>query len=152
LLTCGSQIGNTFVRGIFAGRVGPLPSVARWFHLYNENDHVFTAPLDFGDFLTAANFTEVETPFGNRLSGFADNHDALAYLTHPATLDAVWPSLAALGAAPAPTRALVPAAPKVAAPAPVAITRAERRALLVGINNYPKAEQRLEGCVNDVFL
>jgi hypothetical protein len=153
LLTCGSQIGNTFVRGVFAGRVGPLPSVARWFHLYNENDHVFTAPLDFGDFLTAANFTEVETTFGNYVSSFAANHDALAYLTHPATLDAVWPSLAALGTAPAPARALaLPAAPKVAAPAPVAITRAERRALLIGINNYPKAEQRLEGCVNDVFL
>src|SRR5947209_7861116 len=26
LLTCGSQIGNTFVRGVFAGRVEPLPS------------------------------------------------------------------------------------------------------------------------------
>jgi hypothetical protein len=30
-------------------------------------------------------------------------------------------------------------------------TRTPRRALLVGINDYPNPDDRLEGCVNDVF-
>jgi hypothetical protein len=32
------------------------------------------------------------------------------------------------------------------------LEKPERRALLVGINDYPDPENRLEGCVNDVFL
>jgi hypothetical protein len=154
LITLGSQLGNLFVRGgAFAGRVEPLESAARWFHLYNPNDHVFTAPLDFGAFLTAENFQQVVTQFGNYLSGFADNHSAVnpgdpnrAYLTHPQTREVVWPQVAG-----APTvRAL--AVPARAAREVAAAATPDRRALLVGVNAYPDVAQRLEGCVNDVFL
>jgi hypothetical protein len=154
LITFGSQIGNVFVRGsAFGGRVEPLESATHWFHLYNPNDHVFTAPLDFGAFQTADNFGQVITSFGNLLSGFSANHAAVnpdnpdnAYLTHPQTREVVWPQVAgapAVRALVAPTRAVKEIA-KVAVP--------DRRALLVGINAYPNEAQRLEGCVNDVFL
>ena len=70
----GSQIGNVFVRGsVFAGRVEPLESAAHWFHLFNPNDHVFTAPLDFGAFQTAENFSQVVTRFGSFFSSFSAN-------------------------------------------------------------------------------
>jgi hypothetical protein len=157
LITFGSQIGNVFVRGsVFAGRVEPLAPARHWFHLFNPNDHVFTAPLDFGDFQTADNFGQVITLFGNVLSGFSANHTAVdpndpdnsdqAYLSHPQTREVVWPQVAAapvVRALAAPARAVEEVA-KVAVP--------DRRALLAGINAYPNVAQRLEGCVNDVFL
>jgi len=154
LLTFGSQIGNLFVRGgAFAGRVEPLAAAADWIHLYNPNDHVFTAPLDFGAFQTTANFRQVTTQFGNYLSGFADNHSAVnpgdpnqAYLTHPQTIAVAWPLIAG---APA-VRAL--AVPALAAKEVATQAAPTRRALLVGVNDYPDPGQRLEGCVNDVFL
>src|SRR6185295_5519309 len=52
-ITLGSQIGNPFVRDCFAGRIEPL--IAKmWYHLYNSDDHVFTANLKF----KAVNFAE----------------------------------------------------------------------------------------------
>src|SRR5262249_37294236 len=121
-----------------------------WHHLYNDEDHVFTASLA----LTADNFAQALTPFGRF---FALNHDAVpgpgvppdhAYLTHPTTVADVWPAIAGelvRPAAPA-TRALLrPVAPTAQVVAP------KHRAFLVGINNYPDPQSRLEGCVNDVF-
>src|SRR5207237_6256245 len=101
-MTFGSQIGNVFVRGsVFAGRVEPLESAAHWFHLFNPNDHVFTAPLDFGAFQTAENFSQVVTRFGSFFSSFSANHSAVhpndsdeAYLTHPQSREIVWPQVA----------------------------------------------------------
>jgi hypothetical protein len=156
LLTFGSQIGNIFVRGsAFAGRVEPLPTATEWFHLYNSYDHVFTAPLDFGAFQTAENFKQVLTQFGTFFD-FAGNHDAVstsqppnpddAYLTHPQTRAVVWP-LVSGGPA---VRAL--AIPTQAAHDLAAQATPTRRALLVGINTYLDVAQRLEGCVNNVFL
>jgi hypothetical protein len=155
LLTFGSQLGNTFVRGVFAGRVEPVDSLADWVHLYNPNDHVFTAPLDTGVFQTAGNFQQVETPFGQYFTtDISANHNAVnaddpdnAYLTHPQTRALVWPQIArGFTAAPVSARARAVA---FAAAQPAMPTR---RALLAGINAYPDPAQRLEGCVNDVFL
>ena len=48
-VTLGSQIGNPFViRNLTNGRILPL-DVAFWYHLYNENDDVFTAPIRLWD-------------------------------------------------------------------------------------------------------
>lgn len=131
----GSQIGNAFVRAQFAGRVAPI-DCRHWFHLFNSEDDVFTAPLR----LHADNFEQVDTFFD--LPGPLD-HEATAYLGHANTVNRVWASVAG-GAAYrrlAQARALVGRA-----------TRApNRRALLVGINAYPDPADRLEGCVNDVF-
>lgn len=153
-VSLGSQIANPFVIGNLSnGRITPLPA-RRWHHLYNREDAVFTAPIraDLG-----ANFAQVETPFD--INGVAD-HSAVEYLRHANTVDRVWTPLIA-GAMPgtrAPRRAGVRAkAPAKAAPrAGVAAARAKtapaRRALLVGINAYPNESDRLEGCVNDVYL
>jgi len=148
-VTLGSQIGNAFVVGnLTHGRVQPL-DVAWWYHLYNHEDDVFTAPIRL---LDADNFTQVDTPFD--VAGFAD-HDALEYLKHDAAVAEVWEALAwrARGgpkgmAAPLFARASLPER----APKPRTKPKPRRRALLVGINDYPNAADRLEGCVNDVFL
>ena len=42
LITFGSQLGNTFVRGIFGGRINPFADMP-WFHLWNQNDAVFAS-------------------------------------------------------------------------------------------------------------
>src|SRR5262249_40892600 len=134
-----------------------------WYHLYNPNDHVFTASLDVGRFQTASNFTQVLTKFGSDLTwtnwwsefttNIAANHSAVdtddpnsAYLTHPLTRQNVWRAVAG-----------TLAVRDLSTPAVVARTLAtrktpDRRALLVGINDYPDVSQRLEGCVNDVYL
>jgi hypothetical protein len=174
LVTLGSQIGNHFVQGsAFGGRIDPFADADAWFHLYNPNDHVFTAPLQLG----GDNFSQAVTAFGSFFA-FALNHDAaindqplsdLAYLSHDQTRAQVWPRVALKAAARA--FAAAPAGPAAAQPPPAnaPAARAVRindtavriaktpttpnyRALLVGIDRYPDAANRLEGCANDVFL
>ncbi len=144
-VTLGSQIGNPFVVGnLTSGRIEPLP-VKSWHHLYNKEDDVFTAPIKLW---TMPGFRQVETPFD--IDGFAD-HSAVEYLTHLQTVENVWRPIAeqrinarAFGAARAPRRESAAVLAKQG--------RDPRRALLVGINDYPNEQDRLEGCVNDVFL
>jgi hypothetical protein len=147
VVTLGSQIGNAFVTGQFlAGRVRPLENVEHWYHLYNPEDDVFTARLC----IAHARFEEVETFFDE--SGMAD-HSAERYLAHPAAANHVWSDLAL--AAPAVRGLGRPSGRPPKRPALALRERARvprRRALLVGINDYPDPADRLEGCVNDVFL
>jgi hypothetical protein len=134
-VTLGSQIGNAFVRrNLHPGRIAPLP-VQWWTHLYNRHDNVFTAPLTLPE---AENFVQVDTPFD--LPGVG-NHAAGSYLSHRSTTLGLWSALGDRDAAM--TRRLVPVTRR---PEP------RRKALLVGIDEYPDPGQRLEGCVNDVFL
>jgi len=152
-VTFGSQINNPFVvRNLTNGRVQPL-EVAAWRHLYNEHDDVFTAPIRNWP---VANFRQIETPFDE--PGIGD-HSAEAYLGHNGTVDNLWRPLAdALdGKGLAGARAFAGVAGAASGKAkskaraePRARSR-RRKALLVGINDYPEASQRLEGCVNDVF-
>ena len=141
-VTLGSQIGNSFVvRNLTPGRIEPLP-VRYWYHLYNREDDVFTAPVRV---LDANNFLQVDTFFD--IDGFAD-HAAVEYLAHVNAVETVWRPIAeerlaarAFGPRPASRRRTVrPAA------------RIDRRALLIGINDYPAESDRLAGCVNDVYL
>jgi hypothetical protein len=81
----------------------------------------------------------VPTPFD---VDFLD-HDAIRYLNHPNTGNTVWRALAGAG----PSRALQKSATAVTR----ALEKPKRRALLIGINDYPDPANRLEGCVNDVF-
>lgn len=133
----GSQIGNPFVRSALGGYIRPLP-VKCWFHLFNPHDNAFAAPIR----LQADNFQQVLTKFD--IPGFLD-HDAEQYLRHPDTTNTIWRDLSQ---AP-PSRAL-PARALNRSVMPQA--KAERRALLVGIDDYPNEADRLQGCVNDVFL
>jgi metacaspase-1 len=76
------------------------------------------------------------------VSGFLD-HDPLQYLSHPNTVSIVW-------------RDVAEPAQRGLSRATAAFRRAgrrpQRRALLVGIDDYPDPANRLEGCVNDVYL
>lgn len=137
-VTLGSQIGNPFVRETFAGRIVPLTKAKKWYHLYNPDDHVFTSEIR----LDAENFVEIATEFD--IPDDPINHDAAHYLGHVNAIRSVWRDLAggsltrAMGNGVRAFRALN--------------TKPQRRALLVGINNYPDPANRLEGCINDVFL
>ena len=136
LITFGSQIGNPFVRSQFGGRVEPL-NCRNWYHLFNPHDDVFTGPVR----ITAPNFEQVDATFDIR--GIAD-HDAKCYLAHDNMSWVVWRDLVSTQR----QRRRYTAARH-------SLKRRgdhKRRALLVGINEYPREEQRLEGCVNDVFL
>jgi hypothetical protein len=143
-VTLGSQLGNPFVVGnLTAGRIEPIP-VKFWHHLYNADDNVFTAEIKLWD---ATNFRQVETPFD--IEGFAD-HSAVEYLKHVNTVESVWRPFAeqrisarTFGAG---------RMRRESAAVLVQRGRLPRRALLVGINDYPQEGDRLEGCVNDVFL
>ena len=135
-VTLGSQIGNPFVRDCFAGRIAPLDA-RMWYHLYNPDDHVFTAELR----VPAENFVELQTRFDKPNDLL--NHDALWYFNHAATQNRVWLDLS--GARSPRTLARDVRTAQVLSARPV------RRALLVGINAYPNPANRLEGCVNDVF-
>lgn len=146
-VTLGSQIGNPFViRNLTTGRI-TAPPVKQWYHLYNSEDAVFTAPIKLWE---ANNFKQIDACFD--ISGMAD-HSATGYLQHPRTIEEMWLPLAEVRAgvrsfgrhATPPARSAAPRAKR-------AKTKPAKRALLVGINDYPRAEDRLEGCVNDVFL
>lgn len=141
-VTFGSQINNPFViRNTTNGRVQEL-AVAFWHHLYNEHDDVFTAPIRNW---RAPNFNQTETPFDDEGVG---DHAATSYFRHRNTVENVWRPI---GAAAVGAKAFG-SAPTVRTRAAAAKRRKQRRALLVGINDYPDPAQRLEGCVNDVFL
>jgi hypothetical protein len=152
-VTFGSQINNPFVVGnLTNGRVQQLP-VAFWHHLYNRDDDVFTAPIKNW---AAPNFRQTDTPFD--LPGVGD-HAAEGYFQHVNTIENVWRPIGALATG---ARDFVGLSEQVAASsAPASKTSGkaraasgrspQRKALLVGINDYPNAADRLEGCVNDVF-
>ncbi len=140
LVTFGSQIGNLFVRNrLWPGRF-TLPPVKRWFHLFNEQDRVFTAGIPI---VGAPEFQQIETASG---AGHSPTRtaDGPGYLDHHATADAVWSVLATPGATREFTRSV--------AVRRTAMRTPRRRALLIGINDYPDPAHRLAGCVNDAFL
>ncbi len=134
----GSQIGNPCVRDTFAGRIEPLTQATKWFHLYNPEDHVFTADIR----MAADNFEEVGTRFD--IPNDIINHDPTWYLGHANTRATVWRDISGAKVAKSLSRGMQVFRTLSAKPT--------RRALLVGINDYPDPANHLDGCVNDVFL
>ncbi|MBM3878163.1 MAG: caspase family protein [Verrucomicrobia bacterium] len=164
-VSLGSQIGSRFTRQTLGGRVEPL-AARHWFHLYNPCDRAFTAPLR----LASARFDQVITRFD--VPGLLD-HEASEYFRHRAAAEGCWRSIAlAEPEPPAPPRGQpgrsgsgsarpggwvaaeegADRAHRLSVLRPPVRKAARRRALLVGINDYPHPSDRLEGCVNDVFL
>jgi hypothetical protein len=148
-VTFGSQIGNPAVRATFGGRIEPLQSCRFWWHLYNQEDDVFTCPIGLP---SRGKFRQVDTFFD--LPGMAD-HDGAHYLAHEQASLTVWQDLAAT--VPAARGLKAPAQPsnlaashaRVAArPKPAEL---RQKAVLIGIANYADAANRLDGPVNDVF-
>jgi metacaspase-1 len=136
-VSLGSQIAHPGVRDVFAGRIQALDA-SKWYHLFNPYDHVLTCRIR----LDASNFEQVITEFDKPNDPL--NHDVTWYLGHANTIATVWRDLCA---GPQP-RALV----NVARAFKTASAKPTRRALLIGINDYPDPANRLDGCVNDVFL
>ncbi|HXE47564.1 MAG TPA: caspase family protein [Ramlibacter sp.] len=133
----GSQIGNPAVRDVFAGRIQPLAG-HKWYHLFNPDDHVLTCPIK----LAVDNFQQVTAQFD--IPNDVLNHNATWYLQHANTVATVWRDLA--------VRAQPRSFTTVSRGFAKAIAKPDRRALLVGINDYPDPKNKLEGCVNDVFM
>lgn len=148
-ITFGSQIGNPAVRSVFGGRIEPLESCRFWWHLFNEEDDVFTCPVGLP---SLGKFRQVDTFFD--LPGSAD-HDGATYLRHESTGLTVWQDLAATvargraKAAPARPTDLAQQHERMAARAKPAELR--QKALLVGVADYPEVQNKLDGPVNDVF-
>ncbi|MEM1145999.1 MAG: caspase family protein [Pseudomonadota bacterium] len=140
-VSLGSQLGNAFVvRNLTNGRLDGL-NVLYWHHLFNKADSVFTAPIRLPGI---QNFQQVETFFD--VAGIAD-HSATSYISHDNTFSNVWlPIVNRAKATRTRTKALKPFIERRKS------TKKPRRALLVGINEYPNEQDRLEGCVNDVYL
>ncbi len=157
-VTLGSQINNPFVVGnLTNGRVQEL-AVDFWHHLYNKEDDVFTAPIRNW---AAPNFRQTDTPFD--LPGVGD-HSAESYFQHANTISNVWRPIASLAVGARDFSGLVEQKTALGKAAPAAGSKAaakakaeptarkiRRKALLVGINDYPDERDRLQGCVNDVF-
>jgi len=136
-LTCGSQIGNPCVRDTFAGRIETVDA-KQWFHLYNPHDHVFTAEIQ----LAASNYVEVGTEFD--IPNDALNHDPIWYFNNANTRSRVWREISGISPNASDTRSFKAFHTLNRKP--------QRRALIIGINDYPDPANRLEGCVNDAFL
>ncbi|TDH38957.1 caspase family protein [Pseudohoeflea suaedae] len=148
-VTFGSQIGNPFVLGnLTHGRVAKL-DVRHWHHLFNEHDDIFTAPLVVPG---AVNFSQHLTSFD--LAGFGD-HDAVSYIGHNVTRSSFWAPLIDGIAQAAQSGRSRGRARGIADPWSRAVNAKDRperkRALLIGIDDYPNDSQKLEGCVNDVY-
>ena len=137
LVVFGSQIGNPFVRSEFGGYITALQTADAWYQLYNPDDRAFSAPIQ----VVADNFHRVVTEFTD---GFL-NHDAIKYLTDPNASGGMWQQVVT-----PPSREFRPVTRAFVAYSKAAAVP-QRRALLVGINEYPDPQNRLEGCVNDVF-
>lgn len=116
----------------------PLAQATNWYHLYNPDDHVLTADIR----LSAPNFIDVGTQFD--IPNDPLNHSAVWYLSHENTRATVWRGIAGGALSKTMARGVKEFAKVNAKPS--------RRALLVGINDYPNPGDRLEGCVNDTFL
>ncbi|MCV0425928.1 MAG: caspase family protein [Roseibium sp.] len=132
----GSQIGNPFVRSIFAGRIQPI-DCGYWYHLFNVHDDVFTTTLDLHD----EKFEQVLTSFD--IDGVAD-HDATHYLSHINVTHSVWSDLVS-------TKGNRSLARSTRSQVRSSGTH-QRKALIIGIDEYRSEDMRLEGCVNDAFL
>lgn len=149
----GSQIGNPIVKREFsAGRVVNLKESKFWFHLYNENDIMFTESLaslnlptdQFREINTEFNISEIFSPIDSLI-----DHDGLRYLNHENTTKDLWNDiLDRLGLKPKVKSFSVDTNDYPKKP----ITTKQKKALLVGINEYPNPYNNLNGCVNDVFL
>ena len=91
---------------------------------------------------TTTRFIEVATEFD--IPNDPLNHDAAHYLCHENAVSTVWRTLSGVRVPRALTSG-VEAFKKANA-------KPKRRALLIGINDYPDPRNQLDGCVNDVFL
>ncbi|MEM9080869.1 MAG: caspase family protein [Verrucomicrobiota bacterium] len=152
-LVFGSQIGNPFVKkNLVPGRRLHVPgSIRHFIHLFNDHDKVLTNRIRIRD----PRFIELNTYFDHRCHNL--HHCPEGYFEHPATIQHLWEPVARqLAARRRSTSTTGPRPLKLSSLSKLTQPRkrppARKRAFLVGINDYPNPADRLEGCVNDVFL
>ena len=154
LVLFGSQVGHPTVRDALGGKlIAPPPRQGRLVQLYNPLDRIFTEPI----VLQADSFRRIETRFD---SPGPINHDADRYLTDENAVSGIWRVMvseaqAGRSAAGKRKKAKELAAGPFGATAQqfrVAARTPDKRALLIGINDYQHRVPPLRGCVNDVFL
>lgn len=158
----GSQIGHSLIVSKIGGRIVPIQNAKHWYNLYNPRDIMFTESIE-NQGVYASNFKEYHLDFDieffkqnntsdkiweNLADAFLD-HEGKAYLSDEKVKDNVFGDiLDRLG--------LKPKAKSFSVdtndyPKKLVNTK-QRKALLVGINEYPNPYNNLNGCVNDVFL
>lgn len=141
LVTFGSQLGNQLVLNKFVGRINSIPT-KHWFNLFNKFDNVLVAPIPPHNAIQ--NFTQLPTHFDE---WGPLNHSGEEYLKRS---EIAWYFIGELYKTPR----VVSGKSGVNSNLPLAKTKTkvEKKALLVGINDYPNPDNRLYGCENDVFL
>lgn len=151
LVTSGSQIGHPALLKLFGGALMPL-NIRDWFNFHNTYDFVFAyESID----IESENYKQIETPF--KESNPIKNHEVLTYISHESAMLEGWPFiLQSLN-----TNARVMERRKrvineilttgTSKEMKTSVKSSTRKALLVGINDYPDPENQLNGCVNDVF-
>ena len=143
-VTFGSQIANPFLKAAHFGNKIVGVNQKYWFHLFNKSDPVLAHRIVD----PVPNFEEIS--WDDRVAG----HDAIVDLDkfprHAGYLqrDLTWQRVYRVLAQPPGVRALANRSAQFHG----TVEELGRRALLIGINNYPDPASRLEGCVNDVFL
>jgi hypothetical protein len=144
LVTFGSQIANPFLKAAhFDNKIGGV-NQKYWFHLFNKSDPVLAHRiLD-----RVPNFEEIS--WDDSVAGHDVIVDLEQFPGHAGYLqrDLTWQRVYRVLAQRPGVRALASRSARFQR----TVQQRRRRALLVGINNYPDPASRLEGCVNDVFL
>jgi metacaspase-1 len=149
-VSMGSQIGSCAVADVFAGRIYE-PECGHWYNLHNKDDWVLTPSINV---VSAGRNSYMEIPT-NFEEGIL-NHSAEGYLSDYQFWSIIKeyteiPSGESARSIPRQMMSL----PTVNFTHPVVDSEGQvppkRRALLVGINEYPEPGMRLDGCVNDVF-
>ncbi len=144
LLTAGSQIMHPALRQLFCSVILPL-DITYWINLCNPHDKVFASlPIQ----VSADNFTPLISEFDE---AWSINHDGALYLGHDTTINTAWPLLKDILEQRGLSRALSNSGISRSFKARPSERKPKRKAVLIGINDYPDKESRLEGCVNDVF-
>jgi len=141
LVTLACPLGTPRIRATFGGRIGELSRARLWLNFFNPSDTPFATPLRIKEHRFEDNFAEFEISFPSRS---ADSEAVEEYLNHVRTRQDFWRFV---------TRPQRKTVRKSAVAELFFKRRPERlRALLVGINEYPNRDNRLLGCVSDVYL
>ena len=127
-VTFGSQIGNPAVRDVFAGRIEALAS-RMWYHLFNPDDHVLTYPLE----IAADNFVQVTETIRYPQRCAESQRDMVPRPRQRASR--------ACGADVVGDRSHRGPSRRRRAQVASGPYQPDRRALLIGINNYPDPAQ-----------
>lgn len=143
-VTFGSQIANPCLKAAHFGNKVQGINQKYWFHLFNKSDPVLAHRIVD----PVPNFEEIS--WDDKISGHDAITDPNKVPGHAGYLqrDLTWQHVYRVLAHPPTERGLAQRSKDFQK----TVQQRRRRALLIGINNYPDAASRLEGCVNDVFL